>query len=80
MESGFSHKQRVIQALSDVFWTMQFTRNIPKNDGQHFSKTTSQRSVGKLYGRFCHSSKDNGRIGRTNDLISEDSQKTQFVF
>ena len=79
MESGFPHKQRVIRAPSDVFWTMQFTRNIPKNDEQHFLRTTSRRSVGKLYGQFCYSSKDNGRIGKMNDSIPENSQKAQFV-
>ena len=80
MKSGFPHKQRVIRTPSDIFWTMQFTRNIPKNDEQHCPRTTAQRSTGELYGRFCYSSKDNGRIGRTNDLIPKDSQKTQFVF
>ena len=32
MEDSFPDEQRVIQATSDVFWTMQLTRNIPKDD------------------------------------------------
>ena len=80
MEGSFPHEQRLIRTPSDVFWTIQFTRNIPKNDEQHFLRTTSRRSTGKLYGQFCYSSKNNGRIGRMNDSIPEDSQKTQLVF
>ena len=79
MEGSFPHQQRTIRTPSDVLRTMQFTGNIPKNDEQHFPGTTSQRSIGQLYGRFCYSSKDNGRIGRMNDSIPEDSRKAQFV-
>ena len=41
MEGGFPYEQRIIQTPSDVLWTMQFTRNISKNDEQHFPRTTS---------------------------------------
>jgi len=35
MESGFSDEQETIQATSHVFWTVQFTGNILKNNKQH---------------------------------------------
>ena len=41
MKSGFPDKQRIIQATSDIFWIMQFTRNILKDDEQHFPRITS---------------------------------------
>ena len=56
MESCIINQQGIIQATSYVFWVMQFTRNIPKDDEQHFLRATSQRSVGKLHGRLCNTS------------------------
>ena len=79
MESGFPHEQRTIRTPSDIFWIMQFTGNIPKNDEQHFPRATSRRSVGQLHGRFCYSSKDNERVGRTDNMIPKNSGKAQFV-
>jgi len=41
MEGCIPNQQRTIQTSSDVFQTMQFTRNLSKNDEQHFLETTS---------------------------------------
>ena len=80
MEGHIPNQQGTIQTLRDVLWTMQFTRNISKDDEQHFPRITSWRSIGKLHGRFCNTSKDNEGTERTNNQISEDSGETQFVF
>ena len=80
MEGRIPHEQRTIRTPSDVFRTIQFARNIPKNNEQYFLRITSQRGVGKLHGRLRHTSKDNGRIGRTNNPIFQDSGKTQSMF
>ena len=32
MEGSFSDEKKIIQTTSNVFWTMQLTRNISKND------------------------------------------------
>ena len=32
MESYIPDKQRTIQTIGHILWTMQFTRNIPKDD------------------------------------------------
>ena len=80
MEGSFSNKQRVIQATSDVFWTMQLTKDIPKNDEQYFLGITPQGSVGKLYGQFCDTSQDNGRTGRKDNQVFENCRETQLVF
>ena len=80
MEGRISHEQRTIRTLSDVLWTMQFTRDIPKNDEQYFPRITSRRSVGKLHGRLRDTGQNNGRIGRMNNPIFEDSRETQSVF
>ena len=50
MEDCFLNQQEIIQTESHVFWIMQFTRNILKDDKQHFIRITIQRSTGKLYG------------------------------
>ena len=39
MKSGFPDKQVFIQTTGYVFWTVQITKNIPK-DEQHFPKVT----------------------------------------
>ena len=80
MEGRIPHKQRTIRTPSDVLRIMQFTRDISKDDEQHFPRITLGRGVGKLHGQFCHTGKDNGRIGRMNNPIFEDSGKTQSVF
>ena len=41
MESSFFDEQRIIQATSDVFWVMQLTRNILKDNEQYFLRITS---------------------------------------
>ena len=40
MESYLLDKQRSIQTTSHIFWIMQFTRNIPKNNKQYIQETT----------------------------------------
>ena len=80
MEGCVLNKQGTIQAIGHVFWTVQFTGSIPKNDEQHLPRTTSQRSTGKLYGQFCYTCKDYGRTGRKDDSIFEDSGETQSMF
>ena len=35
MKSSVFNKQRTIQTESYIFWVMQLTRNIPKNNKQH---------------------------------------------
>ena len=59
---------------------MQFVRNIPEDDEQHFPRATSQRSVGKLHGQFCNTSQDHERTGRKNGQILKNSRETQSVF
>ena len=80
MKGHILNKQRTIWAIGYVFWTMQFTRDVPKNDEQHFLRTTLQRSTSKLYRQFCHTCEDHRRTGRKNNLIFEDSRETQSVF
>ena len=41
MEGYIFNKQRIIQTMSHVFWAMQLTRNISKNDEQHFLGVTT---------------------------------------
>ena len=41
MEGYILDKQRTIQTSSNVLQTMQFTRNLSKNDEQHFPEITS---------------------------------------
>ena len=59
---------------------MQLPRDILKNDEQYIQKTTLQRSVSKLHGQLHHTSQDKGRTRRKDNLILENSRKTQFVF
>jgi len=80
MESRIPNQQGIIQATSHVFQVMQFARNIPKDDEQHFLRTTSQRSVGKLHGRFHNTGQDYERTGRKNGQILKDSREIQSVF
>ena len=39
MESCISNQQGTIQTSSDVFWTMQLTGNISKDDEQYCLRT-----------------------------------------
>ena len=41
MESHISNQQRIVRILSNVLWTVQFTRNFLMNDEQYFSRTAS---------------------------------------
>ena len=41
MESCILNQQGVIQATSHVFWVMQLTGNIPKDDEQYIPRVTS---------------------------------------
>ena len=49
MEDSIFNEQRTVQTKSGILWTMQFARNIPKNDEQYFLRAITQRSNGKLY-------------------------------
>jgi len=40
MESSIFNKQGIIQAESNVFWTMQFTRKISMDNEQYIPKET----------------------------------------
>ena len=40
MKSHIPDKQRIIQTSDHVLWTMQFTRNIPKNGEQYLLRIT----------------------------------------
>ena len=59
---------------------MQFTRDIPEDDEQHFPRATSQRSTGKLHGQFHNTGQNHEGTGRKNSQIFEDSRKAQSVF
>ena len=80
MEGCILNQQRTIRISSDVLQTMQLTRNISKDDEQHFLGITSQMDIGKLHGRLCNTSKDNEGTGRTNNQIPKNSRETQLVF
>ena len=43
MESSILNKQKTIQIQSNVFWIIQLTRNISKNDKQYILGATTQR-------------------------------------
>ena len=59
---------------------MQLTRNILKDDEQHIQGIASQRSIGRLYGQFCHTNQDNEKIRRENNSILENHRKIQPLF
>ena len=80
MESYIFNQQGTIWISSHVFQIIQLTRDIPKDDEQYFLRITSQRYIGKLHGQFCNTSKDNGRTGRKDNQVPEDSRKTQPMF
>ena len=80
IESYLLDKQRPIQTASHVLWIIQFTRNISKNNEQHIQRITSWRDISKLHGWLCHTSQDEERTRRKDNLILKDSEKTQFVF
>ena len=72
MESGISNKQRIIQTQSDVFWIIQFTRNISKNDKQYIPRATIWRSTGKLYRQLCDICKNKKETGRKDNMFLKD--------
>ena len=80
MESCIFNQQGTIQTSSHIFQIMQLARNIPKDNKQYFLGITSWRHIGKLYRWFHNNSKDNGRTGRKDNQVPEDSGKTQSVF
>ena len=80
MESHVLNQQGIIRTASDVFQTMQLTRNISTDDKQHLSGIIARRSTSKLYGRLHHTSKNNERTGRKNNQFLEDRREAQFVF
>ena len=55
---------------------MQLTRDISKDDEQYFPGITLQRHIGKLHRQFHDTSKDNGRTGRKDNQVPENSRKT----
>ena len=67
MEGSFPNKQETIQTTSDVFWTMQFTGNIPENDKKHFLGVTPWESAGKLHGQLCYTSQNNKKTWGTDN-------------
>ena len=46
MESGLFNKQRTIQTIDHILWTVQLTRNVPKNDEQHIQRVAD---ISKLH-------------------------------
>ena len=56
------------------------TRNVSKNDEQHFLRTASWRSIGKLYGWLHNTSQDHKGTRRNDNPIFEDSREAQPVF
>jgi len=75
MESSIFNKQGIIQAESNVFWTMQFTRNISMDNEQYIPKAVTQRSTGKLYGQLCNIYQDKEGIQRKKHIILKYSRK-----
>ena len=75
IESSFLNKQEFIQTTSHVLWTVQLTRNISKDDEQHFLRITLQKSISKLHRQFCHTGKNNEGTRGKNDLILENYRK-----
>ena len=41
MKGRIPDQQEIIQTSSNVLQTMQFTRNVPKDDEQYFPRTAS---------------------------------------
>ena len=80
MESSLFNKQRPVWTLSHVLWIVQFARNFLKDNKQHLSRIITWRSASQLHGQLYNSSKDNKGTRRINNLIFEDSRKTQSVF
>ena len=79
MESSLFGNKRLIQTSSDVFWTIQFARDILKNDEQYSPRTTTWRSTSKLYGWLCDICQNQEGTRGTNNLILKDSRKAQFL-
>ena len=75
MESSFLDEQEIIQTTGHIFWTVQFTSNVPKDDEQHIPEAVTQRNISKLYGQFCNTSQDNEEIRRKDNLIFEDCRE-----
>ena len=80
MEGCIPDQQRIVQISSDILWTVQFTGNFSMDDEQYLSRTASWRSASELHGQLRDTSKNNGRTGRTNNQILEDSREAQPVF
>ena len=80
MESSLFNKQRPVWTSSHVLWTVQFARNFLKDNKQYLSRIITWRSASQLHGQLYNSSKDNKETRRMNNLIFEDSRKTQSVF
>ena len=59
---------------------MQFAREIPEDNKQHFLRAISQRSTGKLYRQFCNTGQNHEGTRGENSQILKDSRETQFVF
>ena len=80
MEGHISNEQRAIRTTGHIFQTMQFTKNISKDDEWYFLRITLWRSTGELYGQFCYTSKDYGRIRGKDDQVLDNSREIQSVF
>ena len=59
---------------------MQFAGNVSTNDEQYIPRTTPQRCIGKLYGRFRDTSQDHKETRRKDSSIFKDSREAQPVF
>ena len=59
---------------------MQFAREIPEDNKQHFLRAISQRSTGKLHRQFCNTGQNHEETREENGQILKDSREIQFVF
>jgi len=75
MESSILNEQRTIWTQSDVFWIIQLTRNISKNDEQYILGAAIWRSTGKLHGWLYDTCQNKEKTGRKNNILSKDGRK-----
>ena len=75
MEGSIFNEQRVIWTKSNIFWTMQFTKNIPKDDEQYFPRAFTWRSTSQLYRQLCYTYENQERTWRKDNMILENSRK-----
>ena len=54
---------------------MQFAREIPEDNKQHFLRAISQRSTGKLHRQFCNTGQNHEETREENGQILKDSRE-----